>query len=168
MSIHDINVQEDNDSPTLDYTFSDDSSPEAVEAPKKPKKFIKPTENFATITLQKPPRPTRSYANSEINSPDSIPNESPHGDVNVEGKNFLGAIPYSKTGKKLRCSSLGERKEENKVLRYEVRGKVIDIELKAWDDPIKVAHCFSVKNQLKGKERNNIALMLTKLQKRQR
>lgn len=142
---------QDNDSPSLDYTSSDSSENEQIvirkkKIPKLEKKSLKP------------PRPTKK--NSEPNSPCMPFDEEFKGGVERWKNNG-----ETKTVKKVRCSSVSGKDSQKVLMKYQLNGKIVEIELRDWEDPIKVAHNFSVKNKLGKRERNSIAVMLSKLQK---
>jgi hypothetical protein len=153
---NDLKAIVENDSPTLDYTSSDSSLDEILEKPKK----VNKKKPFVELKALKPPRPGKHFKLSEPNSPCVKSQEEGKGSGRERWKNN----GETKTIKKVRCSSAG-RNNTQVVLNYQVNGKIVEIELAENEDPIKVAHNFSVKNQLSKRERNNIALMLTRLQK---
>ncbi|OMJ82016.1 hypothetical protein SteCoe_17401 [Stentor coeruleus] len=189
--IQEAKNNEDPESPTLDYTSSEESSDDfdilihkkepKMLAPKKKPTKPKPLEK----NMQKPPRPTRSRGSSAHAKPspnilESLPSPKALNPTNFFQNNEKLLSPpqnnekevwsnggEKKTFKKVRCSSTFGRKDEGVTLKYNLKGKIIEIEVKSWEDPIKVAHNFSVKNQLGKRERNSIALMLTKLIKSQ-
>ena len=142
-------VSQEIDSPSLDYTSSDSSEVEKIVV--KPKKSKK---------AAKPPRPVKGLKNSEPNSPCEPIDEEFKGGVERWKNNG-----ETKTVKQVRCSSVSGKESNKVVMKYQLKGKIVEIELKESEDPIKVAHNFSVKNKLGKRERNSIALMLSKLQK---
>lgn len=146
-------ISQEIDSPSLDYTSSDSSEGEKIEI--KPKKSKKPEKKAA-----KPPRPIKGLKNSEPNSPCQPIDEELKGGVERWKNNG-----ETKTVKQVRCSSVSGKEVNKVVMKYYLNGKIVEIELKESEDPIKVAHNFSVKNKLGKRERNNIAVMLSKLQK---
>lgn len=189
--IQEAKNNEDPESPTLDYTSSEESSDDFdILIHKKEPKMLTPEKKPVKPKplgkgMQKPPRPTRSRGSSAHSKPGPNILESPSSPKALNPTYFfknnekLLSPPQNtdkevwsnggekKTVKKVRCSSTFGRKDEGVVLKYNLKGKIVEIEVKSYEDPIKVAHNFSVKNQLGKRERNSIALMLTKLIKSQ-
>ena len=155
------------ESPELEYTSSDEELLDNLQITKKQfEKKIRKNEINNNPNAKKPPRPFRSSCPSKTPSPDSsFTLNSPTSTKPLE-KELWKENGEKKTVKKFRCRSVANKEEESVRLKYILNGKNVEIELNQWEDPIRVAHNFSVKNKLIKKERNNIALLLTKLRKK--
>lgn len=161
MGIFDM-PNEEIDSPVFDFTSSDE---EDREVKKKTEVIKKAIGKNVSLNAKRPPRPIRSHETSEVTSPDNSFISQNLSSPKSSEKELWRNGGEKKTLTKVRCSSLTGRKNDSVVLKYRINDKNVEIELKQWEDPIRIAHTFSVKNKLGKKERNNIAVLLMKLQK---
>ena len=163
------NLLEEIDSPLFNFSSSDEESLELLPSPKRKEDSRKDSPKInkkSNIHAKKPPRPCRSHESLEVPSPDTSVIASPSPTPRPREKELWKNSGGKKILRPVRCSSLSGRGEERVLLKYKLFDKVVEIEMKQWEDPIRIAHNFAVKNKLSKRERSKIAVLLMKLQKK--